>query len=290
MLSRIVVPLDGSPLAEEILPHLRRILRQVDAEVVLVRTANPAPLAVPPTAVDVTVGEAWSYLGRIAAELTEQGLRARARVDLGPAGAQIARAAEAERASLIAMTTRGRTGAGRAFLGSVAEEVVRRAAVPVLVVRVPDLPSPPAVSEVPEPIRRVLVPVDGSDRSLHAFTPAAEMCRLFDGRLHFVRVLGRDDQAERAQAQAQLGALEERSRALGIEAVSTVTEGDPAERILELARVHKADVVAMATHGRRGLARLLMGSVTEAVLRRSEVPLLVVRSAEAAEERRRAGA
>jgi nucleotide-binding universal stress UspA family protein len=289
MLSRIVVPLDGSPTAEEILPHLRRILRQVDAEVVLVRTSNPTALAVPPAAVDAALGEAWTYLERLAGELGAQGLRVRARVELGAAAAQIVRAAEEERASLIAMTTHGRTGAGRAFLGSVAEDVFRRTPVPVLAVRVAALPSPPAVSEVPDPIRKVLVPVDGSDRSLHAFVPAAELCRLFDGRLHFVRVLEGDDAGERSRATAQLEALEERGRAIGIEAVSTLTEGDPAERILELSRSHRADVIAMATHGRRGLSRLLFGSVTEAVLRRSPVPLLVVRSSEAQEaaERRR---
>ena len=155
---------------------------------------------------------------------------------------------------------------------------------PVLAVRVAALPSPPAVSEVPDPIRKVLVPVDGSDRSLHAFVPAAELCRLFDGRLHFVRVLERDDPEERTRAEAQLEELEERSRAIGIDAVSSVTQGDAAERILDLSRSHRADVIAMATHGRRGLARLVFGSVTEAVLRRSPVPLLVVRSSEAQEE------
>ena len=287
MLSRIVVPLDGSATAEEILPHLRRILRQVDAEVVLVRVSNPVALSVPPAAVEAALGDTWAYLERLTAELNAQGLRVRARVELGSAAAQIVQAADAERASLIAMTTHGRSGAGRAFLGSVAEEVFRRTPVPVLAVRVAALPSPPAVSEVPDPIRKVLVPVDGSDRSLHAFVPAAELGRLFDGRLHFVRVLERDDPEERSRAAAQLEELEERSRAIGIEAVSTLTEGDPAERILDLTRIHRADVIAMATHGRRGLPRLLFGSVTEAVLRRASVPLLVVRSSDAQEEEAR---
>ena len=108
MLSRIVVPLDGSPTAEEILPHLRRILRQVDAEVVLVRTSNPIALSVPPPAVEAAVGEAWAYLERVVEELNGQGLRVRARSELGAAAAQIVRVAQDERASLIAMTTHGR--------------------------------------------------------------------------------------------------------------------------------------------------------------------------------------
>jgi nucleotide-binding universal stress UspA family protein len=284
MLSRIVVPLDGSPTAEEILPHLRRILRQVDAEVVLVRSSNPVALGVPPAVLDAAVGEAWSYLGRIAAQLVEQGLRARSRVELGPAAAQIVRVADAERASMIALTTHGRSGTSRAVLGSVAEDILRRTPVPVLAVRAQNPPPPGPVSEIPDPIRKVLVPVDGSERALHAFVPAAELCRLFDGRLHFLRVLENDEAGERTRAKAQLEELEERSRAIGIDALSTITAGDPAERIVDLARVHKADAVAMATHGRRGLSRLLTGSVTEAVLRRSPVPLLVVRSTEVQEE------
>lgn len=285
MFNTIVVPLDGSPAAEEVLPHVKRILRQVDAELILVRTANPAVVGVPPAVFDVTVGEARRYLAGLTQQFEAQGSRVRFKVELGPTSNEILRVAQEERASLIAMTTHGRSGPGRFFLGSVAEDVLRRSLVPVLAVRAP-APTPPP-SEYPDPLRKVLVPIDGSDRALHAFVPAAEMCRLFKARLVFLRVLENDDSEERARAKAQLGEIEERGRAIGIDSVSFLAEGEAAPRILDMARFHKADLIAMATHGRRGMPRLLMGSVTEAVLRRSSQPVLVVRSNEVSEGRGR---
>ncbi len=284
MFDKIVVPLDGSPGAEQILHQVRRLLRRVDAELILARTENPAILGVPSAVFGVAVGEARSYLWGLADQLGAEGIRVRTKVEVGPAAQEIVRLVREEQASLVALTTRGRTGTPRLLLGSVAEEILRTSSVPVLVLRVQ--PTPADV-EPGEPLRKVLVPLDGSERALQAFGPAAELCRLFQARLLFLRVLEKIDYEERNRARAAMEEVEERSRAMGIDTLSFVAEGDPAERILDFARFHKADLIAMATHGRRGLARLLTGSVTEEVLRKSTLPVLVVPSKEILEARDR---
>jgi nucleotide-binding universal stress UspA family protein len=99
-----------------------------------------------------------------------------------------------------------------------------------------------------------------------------------------------EEQARQRAEDESIQYLEERSHPLrerGIETDRAVLFGDAAEEILEYARRHGPDVIAMATHGRSGISRMLFGSVTEAVVRESPVPVLIVRPAEGEGGRRR---
>jgi nucleotide-binding universal stress UspA family protein len=275
LLQRLIVPLDGSSAAETILSEARRFLHRSDSELVLVRAEFPVVTDMVPGIVAADVGEARAYLERVAGTLEEQGARVQVVAESGPAVEVILRTVAERKGTLIAMSTHGRTGAARAVMGSVAEQVLRRSPVPVLTVR-----TLRAAAAVPpderQPLRNVLLPLDRSERSLQALAPAADLCRLFGARLLLLHVLERDE--DQVTADAWFRAVETRAGSQGVAVTTLIETGSVADEILDVARFHDADLIAMATHGRRGLGRLAMGSVTEEVLRKSFVPLLAVRS------------
>jgi len=144
MYKRIVVPLDGSKLAEEVLTHVRTLASCLGSEIILMRvTAYPSYeylLADPSVASSLQTtleGEASEYLGGLVDSLRRAGFQAQAEVVTagGPVADAIIAFAHKEQADLIAMSTHGRTGPSRWFLGSVADRVVRGAGVPVLMIR-----------------------------------------------------------------------------------------------------------------------------------------------------------
>lgn len=144
MYKRIVVPLDGSKLAEEVLTHVRALASCLGSEIILVRiTTYPSYeylLADPSVATSLQKsleGEAGEYLGGLVDSLHRAGFQAQAEVITvgGPVADAIIAFAHKVQADLIAMSTHGRTGPSRWFLGSVADRVVRGAGVPVLMIR-----------------------------------------------------------------------------------------------------------------------------------------------------------
>ena len=144
MYKRIVVPLDGSKLAEEVLTHVRALASALGSEIILVRvTAYPsyeyllADSSVASSLQTSLEGEAGEYLNGLAKSLREGGFQAQAEVITvgGPVADAIITFAHKVQADLIAMSTHGRTGPSRWFLGSVADRVVRGAGVPVLMIR-----------------------------------------------------------------------------------------------------------------------------------------------------------
>jgi nucleotide-binding universal stress UspA family protein len=143
MYERVLIPLDGSEVAEAILPFAEKVAGPLDAEVVLLRVVEPvapgeamAPAGVmPPDTLSLREAEAREYLAALAGRLTGKGLRVQTAVRVGFPATEIVGVAAARACDLIAMSTHGRTGVRRVLFGSVAESVLRTAAVPVLMVR-----------------------------------------------------------------------------------------------------------------------------------------------------------
>ena len=143
MYERMLVPLDGSEMAEAILPFAEQVAGPLDAEVVLFRVLEPpSPIELVASAGVVTPDtftlrdiDAKGYLSEIQRRLSKKGIRVRTRVAVGSAAEEILAAARSTSADLIAMATRGRSGVGRALFGSVAESVLRASPVPVLLIR-----------------------------------------------------------------------------------------------------------------------------------------------------------
>jgi nucleotide-binding universal stress UspA family protein len=139
---RVLVPLDGSPEAEAVLPALRRLARPLDMEVILLRVVSPLPVTAVEgagtTAVNAAMrarDEAEQYLAALTSRWNAEGIRAVSSVRVGEASAEIAAGAREAGADLIAMATHGRSGIGRLLFGSVAQEVLWTAEVPVFLVR-----------------------------------------------------------------------------------------------------------------------------------------------------------
>jgi nucleotide-binding universal stress UspA family protein len=142
MYKRVLVPLDGSALAEGILPFILQIAGPLDLEVVLVRVMPPiVPQPIEGTRhfmvddVAARLEEAREYLASVAADLYERGVRVTTNVRHGEPVTELVAAARETGADLVAMTTHGRSGFGRLLFGSVAEAVLRRAEIPVLMMR-----------------------------------------------------------------------------------------------------------------------------------------------------------
>lgn len=140
LIERILVPLDGSKMAETILPHVEYLARLTKAEVILLCIAVPLRIYTDhvvtyPVDERAQLEEAREYVESVAASLREKGLRAEAVARYGSAADEIVNFAQEADADLIAMSTHGRSGLGRWVFGSVAEKVLRASATPILLLK-----------------------------------------------------------------------------------------------------------------------------------------------------------
>ncbi|MBI5953244.1 MAG: universal stress protein [Chloroflexi bacterium] len=144
MYQRILVPLDGSTLSEAVLPHAEKLARALNVEIVLLHVdVSPAPTFDPhesplepqPEEVKIMHADEKHYLKTMCSKLESEGLRATYLLRDGMVADTILETAEIEQADLIAMSTHGRTGMLRLLLGSVAEQVVHRSKIPVVLIR-----------------------------------------------------------------------------------------------------------------------------------------------------------
>jgi len=144
MYQRILVPLDGSTLSEAVLPHAEKLARALNVEIVLLHVdVSPAPtfepptspLAPPPEEVKIMHADEKHYLKIMCDKLEREGLRVTYLLRDGMVAETILEAAEIEQADLIAMATHGRTGMLKLLLGSVAEQVLHRSRIPVMLIR-----------------------------------------------------------------------------------------------------------------------------------------------------------
>jgi nucleotide-binding universal stress UspA family protein len=209
----------------------------------------------------------------------------------GRAAVEIDRYARESRAGLVVMTTHGHGPLSRAWLGSVADQLVRAAPAPILLVRPsdeerPDLAARPA-------FRRILVPLDGSDAAEEVLDLAVPLGALWDAAYTLVRVvplyvqvgspymahaLHLDQalmEAARAEAESYLKEVSARLAKRELDVTPRLAEGAAAQVILALADEERADLVAMRARGRGGIERLVLGSVADKVIRGLHRPVLV---------------
>jgi nucleotide-binding universal stress UspA family protein len=238
------------------------------------------------------IAEAEEYLGVLQARLTARDFKVETGVPYGlPEGTWIVDEVALRHADLIVMGTHDRAGVERWVRGSVAEAVISRAAVPVMLVRAAAHGMLPVEHfDWRQPV--LVVALDGSRLAEAALPVAMDLAQSLNGRLVLVGVVqapaatsidtyGVDDQARlAADADEYLAAIVGRVTATGLPVEHTVRRGEPATEIGRTAHEHNAAAVIMATHGRTGLARLLLGSVAGMVLRCSTSPVVLVRPAE----------
>lgn len=293
MIKKILVPLDGSPTAEAVLPLVTRLAQAEKAEVELITVLTPVAIwdaAASMIKWDSEEEAARMYIETKAQELEERGIGTHSTVAYGQAAYAIFDAARDKKADFIAMTTHGRSGVTRFVLGSVADKLMHTAA-PLLVVR----PSDDKAGQplVPAEIRKILVPLDGSELSLAAIPLAEEIARVFNASLVFCSVVSTDWIAYsgmetpvlyqdvladmKATTKANVDRIAGESRGRGFKAECFVGVGGPADEIQRIATEHGVGLIVMSTHGRSGPSRWVMGSTADALVRRTHLPCLLVR-------------
>jgi nucleotide-binding universal stress UspA family protein len=279
MYRTIVVPLDGSPHAARVIPFAVRLC-PAEGQIVLVQAvAEPSQLIVTNASAariaaargKVAVADARTNLEEIAVQLRDLGLRVATRVAEQDASRLILEAASASQNALIVMATHSRAAPIRTVVGSVAEDVVRRAQVPVLLVP-PSCDQPWPASDA----LRVLVTLDGSPPAERILRPAEALTAMLQADLLLLRVADDDAPGTGESAEAYLDRTATAMACGGIRLRKRVVAGNPTDRILEIAHAERAHILAMASHGRSGISRLVMGSVTAAEMARADVPVMVV--------------
>lgn len=289
----ILVPLDGSALAEQALPLAEALAEASDSPILILSASYVA--SVP--GLDVSdeqvrmIADAESYLDRVASRLKKRGIAVETCAPYGAARQVIVREARAHRAWLIVMATHGRGGLGRALYGSVADGVVRRAPAPILLVRAWHAGDSKARLLGSAPI---IAPLDGSIHAEAALPLARSLAVALRARVLLVRAIPPLDAArtpdgvavshpteERTEAGQLARAYLERIAALfagaGIGVESIVRFGEPSDVVVAVAEESGAGLTVLTTHGRTGLDRLLLGSVAERIVRRGATPILLVR-------------
>jgi len=287
MYRKILVPLDGSKLAEQILPVVRSLAEAGEASVQLLRVNDPEKIA--PFAPPLEGGE---YLDEVAKKFFASATQVEKTIELGDPPTVIVEFAERDPDCLIAMATHGVSGIRRWLIGSVANKVARSAANPLLLVH----PSEGAEVATSFNVGTIFLPLDGSGLAERALTYAASLARRTNAEIHLLRVYTvptnayvvadgviaqgpipfRD--AMQQEAAAYVDSKAESLRADGLRQVTaTAMEGDPADEIIDLAARTPNSLITMSTHGRSGLGRWLLGSVAERVIQHSRAPVLLIR-------------
>ncbi len=295
MYERILVPLDGSSAAEIALPYAEEIAAKLGAEIILASVSELAAVE--------TDHLYRSYLERIVEQVQRQlkdwGAKKEAKVKsevlLGTPVSEILRYADENNVNLITMASRGRSSRGPWLLGNIATKVLRATGKPVLLIRAP---ADNAALQRRSLVRRILVPLDGSKLGEVAIPYAEALAQVLGAELVLFQAFiapilpvgyegGRRvsptafkerEEQMRASAMDYLDGLGKSFQEKGLRTLSVVREGSAPEQILEYAEANAIDLIAMSTHGRSGIGRWVLGSVTDKVLHAGDTAVLTIRA------------
>lgn len=301
MYEKILVPLDGSKTAETVLPNVLRLARESQAKVVLITVEPPGSsagrggpargkMANGSATLEKPSAQMKAYLDSAVSMLAGLGVAATAVSATGDAAEEILAYAAGNKCDLIAMSTRGRSALRRGLMGSVTDAVMRASTVPVLAVG----PKSVQGKDLDGAIRRVAVPLDGSEMAEEVLPHVEKLAQLLSLEVVLLRVVrmvpwayGAHERvpmdttdieaAMGAEARDYLNAVVSRFTAKGIRCRCEVLHGVPWDKIATFAGSASDMMVAISTHGRSGISRLVLGSVADMLIRTLETPILVVR-------------
>lgn len=285
MFDDILVPTDGSDCAQTAVGYAADLASHYDARVHALCVADSRTLENAPK-YDQLKKEREEVAERTCNDLSVSDVPVVQAVRTDVPHKAILRYATDQDIDLIVMGTHGRTGVERYLLGSVTEKVVRLSDVPVLTVKAEE------DGEVTYPYTDILVPTDGSEGAKAAVGPAVNIAHTYDARIHTLSVIDtmamgvdvRSDailEALQESARSAVETIEERATRASVSAVEMAIEyGYPYQEIRSYVDEQDIDLVVMGTHGRSGIERYLLGSVTEKTVRTSPAPVMTVRQPE----------
>jgi nucleotide-binding universal stress UspA family protein len=300
MYQRVLLPLDGSELAEGALYYAKGIAGRLGLEVILLHVASKGE------AESLPLHRAYmdQVTERFRRELSEVGEKAgggpvvvKGEVAVGYPAEEILRYAAEKEADLILMATHGRSGVRRWVLGSVADKVLRSAALPVLLIRA-GMPKDAAYETWSSP--KMLVPLDGSELAELVLPHVEALASAKDGAAEVVLAgiceplvlppattpetsvnwgTAADEYMAKSKKSAEkyLARVQKGLTEAGLKVTLEILEGDPAAVIVDYASRKQVSLIVMATHGRSGLGRWAFGSVAQKVLHGGSSPILLVR-------------
>lgn len=290
----IVVALDTSELSEGAVPYAVSLAKATGAPLSFVTVWEGGERALISSLPDVASdlfkrGEQYyeNYLQGIAKKVREQGVATEAEVRTGDADDEILALVRAKDASMLVIASHGRSGLSRWWYGSVAGRLVREAPVPTLIVGPKALESGPGAGA----IRRILVPLDGSDMAEQALPAAGQLAAALGAEVHLaeavrwvsqafiygvpeVTIAQVDEDLEQAARTCLAEARKKLPKETKVEA--HVVRGMPADALIDLVAGKEIDLVVMASHARAGLARMALGSVADRMVQ-GKAPVLLVR-------------
>jgi nucleotide-binding universal stress UspA family protein len=290
MFKKIVVPLDGSPLAEAVIPFAAEIVSKSGGELVLVTAVQQVGVwDATLTLMDRETEAARDYL-----EATRKAVAGRVSTKIvsGDAAEAVLACVDEIGADMLAISTHGRSGLARWLFGSTATHMLEQSKVPLLVIR----PKEGEDKGAPGPVvKKILVPLDGSDVA-HGILPVVEdFAKAIGATLvlyHAVAPLAAYPGFEMAGAsaigqvvddlQAQANEILTKAardvKSRGVEATIAVNLNTAVDGIIQAGDELGVDLIAISTHGRGGLGRAVLGSVADGVIRRTaDIPCLVIR-------------
>lgn len=281
MFNRILVPLDGTAESNAALPAARTVALATGASVFLLQILEtPESRA--------ASAEAADKLKRVAAELAGSAVQVESAVRPGDAADEILQQVGEQAADLVIMRTRGQAGIQRAVMGSVAERLLSRSDVPIMMLR-------PGGRRM-DRIANLLVPVDGSPGGALALASAVGLAKATGAQINLMEIVvpmvfqalvpnegpmyfdpAWDEEALSA-AQTYVDGMLTRLRQAGVEANGEARMApDVPGSLVQAADEHASDLIVMSTHALTGIQRAVLGSVADAVMRTAACPVLLLR-------------
>jgi len=295
MFNNLLVPIDRSSLAECVLPHVVALAGAFESQVTLLHVMDSTNLASQPRAVDpldwqIRKAEAENYMHDLALRLQKAGLPTERRSLEGQAAERIVEFAHQHQANLSLLSSHGQSGLSGWNVSSVVQKIVLRASTSIMVVRAYQ-PVPPELTGLR--YRRLLIPLDGSQRSESVLPQAATLARAHQTQIMLAHVVRRPEMPRRTpptREDAELAdQVVERNRTEAVEYLEQVKSrlpGDVQTRVLvgdhvitalyELVDQEKIDLVFMSAHGYSGQTRWPYGSIVNSFIAYGTTPLLIV--------------
>ena len=291
---RILVPLDGSSLAERALPAAISLAQAFSAtnpcELHILRVVPPIMVALEPTLYTETIHlgeeESQSYLAAVALEYADSGVPIVSAAKTGAVAETIIYYAQEQEINLIVISSHGRSGLSRWVYGSIAEKVLHQSCCATLIIR-------EQVEQIAGQFKKILVCLDGSALAEKVLESALSLAQCSHAEIILVRIVEPANMLfdmetadkvqesvnalERGEAEAYLNnLLQQLPQTENILSARTLM-GPPADTIIDFAQEQHVDLIAMSSHGRSGIGRWVYGSVAEKVMRGATCATLIMR-------------